>query len=127
MKAVSFDPKANNQRYRKGLTAEYVAALILMLKGYRLLRHRYKTRHGEIDLVMRRRGEVVFVEVKARDDLSTALQSVTPAMQKRITNAASHFISRNPSCRDHIIRFDLFAVRSLLCWRHIDNAWRPPA
>ena len=51
---------------RKGAIAEYRAALALVLKGYRILATRLKTPVGVIDLVARRFGTTVFVEVKTR-------------------------------------------------------------
>ncbi|NKF34370.1 YraN family protein, partial [Pseudomonas sp. BGM005] len=51
---------------RRGLVSEYVAAVFLMLKGYRILALRHRTRLGEIDIVARKGDLAVFVEVKAR-------------------------------------------------------------
>lgn len=49
-----------------GRRAEWLAALLLSLKGYRILARNYVVRGGEIDLVARRGSTVIFVEVKAR-------------------------------------------------------------
>src|SRR6266851_4978697 len=54
--------------FRFGLSAESRAAALLIAKGYRILARRFRTPLGEIDIVARRRGVLVFVEVKARDD-----------------------------------------------------------
>ncbi|MCH7772468.1 MAG: YraN family protein [Bacteroidetes bacterium] len=51
--------------YRLGLRAESVAAWFLRLKGYRVLERRYRTSVGEIDIIVRRKNTIVFVEVKA--------------------------------------------------------------
>ncbi len=116
-----------NETYRAGLRAEAAAALILTAKGYRILARRYKTPHGEIDLVARRGGAVAFVEVKARADLEQALAALTPAMKARIGNAARHYLAAHPQFATFILRFDVIAYVSPLCWRHLDNAWFPPA
>ena len=50
--------------FQRGLSAESRAALLLIAKAYRILERRWKTPFGEIDIVARRRGVVVFVEVK---------------------------------------------------------------
>ncbi len=42
-----------------------------MVKGYRPLAWRVKTRRGEIDLIMRSGRRIVFVEVKTRADIDT--------------------------------------------------------
>jgi putative endonuclease len=55
--------------YRRGHRGEWLAALALMLKGYRILARRHRTKLGEIDLIARRGDLVLFVEVKARRTL----------------------------------------------------------
>jgi len=52
--------------YRRGLFAETVAALLLRLKGHRILARRYRTPVGEIDLVALKGKRLAFVEVKRR-------------------------------------------------------------
>jgi len=51
---------------RRGRRGERIAALYLMLKGWRILGRRVRTPRGEIDLVARRGRTVAFVEVKWR-------------------------------------------------------------
>ena len=74
--------------FRTGLSAESRAAAWLMAKGYRILAKRFKTPHGEIDLVAKKRNLLVFVEVKARARLDDAAYAVTPRQQARIIDAA---------------------------------------
>jgi putative endonuclease len=52
--------------FRTGISAESRAAALLMAKGYRILAKRFRTPHGEIDIVAKRRNLLAFVEVKAR-------------------------------------------------------------
>jgi len=52
--------------------------MFLIAKGYRILARRFKTPFGEIDIVARRRGILVFVEVKARASADDAVENVTP-------------------------------------------------
>ncbi len=49
-----------------GAYGEQLACDFLMGRGYKHLCSNYRTRWGEIDLVMKHRGQVVFVEVKTR-------------------------------------------------------------
>src|SRR5579863_8834413 len=79
---------ARVEAFRTGLSAESRAAAFLIAKGYRILAKRFRTPHGEIDLVARRRNLVAFVEVKARDTLDDAAYAVTPRQQARIIAAA---------------------------------------
>jgi len=101
--------------FRTGISAESRAAAFLMAKGYRILAKRYRTPHGEIDLVARRRNLIVFVEVKARASLDEAAYAVTPRQQQRIVNAAQGWLMAHPEHAEFEVRFDamLIAPRSL--------------
>ena len=111
------------RRYRRGLSAERIAAWRLRLAGYRILAQRLKTPVGEIDLVARRGDRVAFVEVKARATLADALESVTPRQRQRIERAAAHFLAHRPALADCEIRFDVIAVVPGRPPRHLKNAW----
>lgn len=113
--------------YEQGQLAESIACWILRLKGYRILATRYKTPVGEVDIIARRGNMLVFAEVKARQTITEALQSLTGRMKKRIIRAASAFIAANPAYASSDIRFDLLAIRLPCYWQHLDNAWRPEA
>jgi putative endonuclease len=69
---------ARVEAFRTGLSAETQAAAVLIAKGYRILARRFRTPHGEIDIVARRRNLLAFVEVKARTNLDDAAYAVTP-------------------------------------------------
>ncbi|MCB9989643.1 MAG: YraN family protein [Rhodospirillales bacterium] len=109
--------------YQTGLWAEELSAWYLRLKGYRILKRRYKTPVGEIDLIARKGNMIVFVEVKDRRALDDALRAVTPQMRQRITRAAHYFVSRHPAA-DKDLRFDLIACAPPFSIRHLDNAWQ---
>lgn len=109
--------------YDQGLWAETVAAIWLCLKGYRILRRRYKTSVGEIDIIARRKNVLAIVEVKARADEGAALESVRPQGRRRIENAARYFLARHPSYIDFNVRFDVIAVSGAISILHLDNAW----
>lgn len=114
--------------YKKGMFAEYVAIIFLVLKGYRILKHRYKTRYGEIDVVARRGHVIAFIEVKSRKTEEGALEAVHPKTQRRIENAAKDFISRNSQlCGNSSFRFDVITVSKPFRIKHLDNAWGSPS
>ncbi len=117
--------KAKRRRaYRRGLFAEFIALQLLRIKGYRLICKRYKKPVGEIDLVTKKNGVLVAVEVKMRKDEAAALHSIGPIQQRRIRNACSLFVSENPQYSDYDIRFDLVVVTGLLHRpSHLENAW----
>jgi len=79
-----------------GLSAESGATACLLIKGYRILARRYKTPVGEIDIIARRRGTLVFVEVKARKSLDDAAAALTARQQARIIDAAQYWLAAHP-------------------------------
>ncbi|MBN9046251.1 MAG: YraN family protein [Rhizobiales bacterium] len=94
----------------RGHYAERFAALVLMLKGFRIVARRYRTRLGEIDLIARRGNLVLIVEVKARATLEAAHLAVTPQAMRRIEAAADLWLQRQPDHDRLSLRFDLVAV-----------------
>jgi putative endonuclease len=108
---------------RKGRSAERFAALFLMLKGYRPLASRVKTPRGEIDLVMKSRSHIVFVEVKTRRDPNEGLISVTDMKARRTVEAARIWLGRNARHIDVACRFDILVVAAYHWPRHIKNAY----
>jgi len=109
---------------KRGRSSETLAALLLQLKGYRILGRRVRTHAGEIDLVARSpRGILCFVEVKARAQARDAAQSVAPRQQARIARAANLFVAGKPALATRPMRFDIVTVAPLP--RHIRDAWRP--
>jgi putative endonuclease len=106
-----------------GLSAETLAAWYLRLTGWRILKRRYKTRAGEIDLIAKRRKTVAFIEVKARKSRQAALEAVTPASQKRITRAAKIFVADHPKAGFYTLRFDIIVVRPRALPERIVNAF----
>ena len=109
--------------FRLGLSAESRAAMMLIAKGYRILARRWKTPFGEIDIVARRRGTVVFVEVKARERADDAAEAVTERGKRRIVAAAELWLARNPADAQRDIRFDVMLVTPGKIPRHIANAF----
>lgn len=103
------DPK-RLRAFRLGHRGEWLAALALRLKGYRIVATRYRTRLGEIDIIARRGDLVAIVEVKARNSLAEAMDAVGPYAARRIEAAADLWRMKQ---RDHArlsIRFDLVAI-----------------
>src|ERR1700687_4757588 len=69
--------------FRRGLSAETRAALLLLAKGYRILARRWQSPVGEIDIVARRRRVLVFVEVKARARLDDEAEAGGGGQRRR--------------------------------------------
>ncbi|MEJ8475028.1 YraN family protein [Roseibium algae] len=111
------------QAHKLGLSGEFRAALALQLTGWRILKRRYKTKVGEIDLIAKRGKTVIFVEVKARRSREAAMDAVTPASQRRIVKAAKIFITEHPKAGLFTLRFDVMIIRPWRWPERIINAF----
>ena len=111
---------------QRGHRSESMAALWLRLKGYRILARRLKTRAGEIDLVAAAPfGPVCFIEVKARETVRTAAESVGVSQQTRIARAASLYLASRPGLARRGSRFDIVAIAPRSLPVHHRDVWRP--
>ena len=73
-----------------GRKGEALAAKYYMRRGYLLLNHNYRTRMGELDLVLYKDGQLVFAEVKTRAGrmLDAPAAAVDARKQRRLILAA---------------------------------------
>jgi putative endonuclease len=110
------------QRYQRGLIAEVVAAALLMLKGYRILARRHRTRLGEIDLIAVRGKRLAFVEVKRRPTIDGATQSIGERQTQRISAAAEQWVWQHPAYHNHEIGLDAVVVAPRRWPCHLANA-----
>ncbi|MEM5471257.1 YraN family protein [Hoeflea sp. AS60] len=108
---------------RKGRRAELLAALALMLKGYRIVTLRYRTPVGEIDIVARKGDLIAFVEVKARRDLASGVDAVSYPAQRRIAAAGELFISRQRDGPRLSWRHDIMVVSPWRWPKHLEDAF----
>lgn len=123
-KAAKAEPSPERQAaFRTGLSAESRAAMLLVAKGFRIIARRWRSPVGEIDIVARRRSLLVFVEVKARNDLDEAAESVTPRQRARIAAAAEAWLAIYPDPSITDIRFDAMLVTPGKFPRHIQGAF----
>ncbi len=82
----------------------------LILKGYRILDRRYKTKVGEVDIIARRGRTVAFVEVKFRRTTENALLAVTPHNQRRIVAASRIWLSGKDRLANCVFRYDILTI-----------------
>lgn len=120
------DRPANRRRraWRHGRAAEAVAAGFLRLTGWRVLARNWRCPVGEIDIIVRRRHTIAFIEVKTRDELRVAGEAIGVRQRERIRRAASLYLARHPALASLDARFDALLI---LPWRwpvHIRDAWR---
>ena len=94
-----------------GRKGEAAAARYYLYRGCRLLAHGYRTRMGELDLVLLEGETVVIAEVKARSETrrGPAAEAVGPAKQRRIVLASRRFLQQS-GLAEHPVRFDVVEV-----------------
>jgi putative endonuclease len=99
-------------RQELGKTGEDLAVDVLTARGYAILERRYRTRHGEIDIVAEDAGTIVFVEVRARAtaEFGRAAETVTDAKKRKVTAMAVEYLARhriaNRPCRFDVVAID---------------------
>jgi putative endonuclease len=106
-----------------GHRGETLAALYLMGKLYRVVARRVKTPVGEIDLVVRRFGVTVFVEVKARKRYESEAEALGAVNRRRIVKAALWYVSQHPRLAERPMRFDVIFLAPGKWPRHLSNAF----
>ena len=117
--------RARRQRaLRRGSRGEWLASLALMLKGYRIVERRYRTKLGEIDLIARRGDLVLIVEVKVRSTLVQAMEAIGHLSERRIADAADLWLMRQPDHSGLSIRFDMVAVLPRRWPVHVENIFQ---
>ena len=93
-----------------GAWGEALAAEYLRRKRYKIVASGYRTRFGEIDLIVQNKKILVFVEVKLRKsaDFAQALEYVDKRKQDRLRKTASLYLSQNPT--ELPARFDVIEI-----------------
>lgn len=100
-----------NRQQQFGKKSERLAAEFLDRMGYRIIETNYRSKLGEIDIIAREKGTLVFVEVKARNSsrFGSPKGAVTPAKQRKISMVALDYLKR--SGQDGAsARFDVVAI-----------------
>lgn len=94
-----------------GEWGEQVAAAYLTERGVEIIARNVRTPYGELDLIGRCGGELVFVEVKTRTSTHLGLPetSITPQKSAHLADAAEHYLQLHPE--DGVTwRIDLVAI-----------------
>ena len=94
-----------------GRLAEDLSAWYFRLKGYEILARNWRNRLGEIDLIVKKKETLVFVEVKARRSLKkgTPEEALTPGKKRRLLKLAESFLAAS-GAQAEVFRFDLVAI-----------------
>lgn len=95
----------------KGKLGEKIALKYIVSKGGKIIEKNYRTKRGEVDLIVKLNGELVFVEVKSRSNINYGYpsESVDYKKKRKIVNVAKYYILAN-SLYNLSIRFDVIEV-----------------
>jgi len=85
------DRKATGER------GEELARKLLKKRGYKIIATNYRCPRGEIDIVAREQGMLVFVEVRSKSNLSFGPpeESITAAKQEKMRLSAYHYLEHH--------------------------------
>ncbi len=102
----------------KGQAAENFAAEYLKAKGLKLISTNYRSRFGEIDLIMQDGQSLVFIEVGLRKSkfFGGTEASITTSKQHKIVTTAAYYLQQHG---DQACRFDVILMDKVDA-RHID-------
>ena len=110
-----------------GKLGERYAANYLIKHKYKLVESNFQSRFGEIDIIVKNKSYLVFVEVKQRDvnSIATPAEFVDKAKQNKIIATAKLYLANNPT--DLQPRFDVIEIYSsnnkIKSLKHLENAF----
>ena len=100
-----------NNRQQFGKESEFLAVRYLKKKGYKILEQNYRNKIGEIDIIAKEKGALVFVEVKARKTyvFGNPKWAITPKKQRKISMVALYYLKATK--QTHVkARFDVVSL-----------------
>ena len=111
--------------YYSGLFAEWISKVYFFFAGYEIVKSRYKTGKGfgagEIDLILLKNHQIIFVEVKKRNNFIFACASIKQKQLSRIENTINIFLSKKPQYKNYDIRFDIVVFNKFYLFKHFKN------
>ncbi|MGD8321320.1 MAG: YraN family protein [Gemmatimonadota bacterium] len=123
--------EAENAAHALGRWGEARAERFLRERGWTVLARNYRFGRREVDLVVRRRNLVAFVEVKTRagSGFGAPQEAITALKRREIEAVATHFLARH-AMEGVSVRFDAVAIvvqpdRRVVGIEHVEDAWRP--
>lgn len=105
----------------QGHEGEQLAARHLKRLGYRIVCRNYRCPLGEIDIIARHRGVLVFVEVKSRRSggLGSPKWAITSAKKHKLSQVAWHYLQQHDLIETNA-RFDVVTISRLQGSPHLE-------
>lgn len=100
---------------QRGQQAEEKARRYLCKQGLKLVTKNYRSPYGEIDLIMRERDTLVFIEVRYRRNQAFGLaeETVDWRKQAKLRATAEHYLQNEKVAHDRPCRFDVMAMSGI--------------
>jgi len=111
-----------------GKIAEDLAKKYFSKKGYKILTQNFRSRYGEIDLIVQKKQDITFVEVKFRSSLAFGLpqEFVMKRKQAKIRKTATKYLIEKNLWNKVDCHFDVISVyeeKGKLALEHIKDAF----
>ena len=105
----------------QGSQAEQAALDYLLKQGLQLVTTNYRCKFGEIDIIMRDKEKLIFVEVRQKNKtrFGKAINTITPRKQQNIRLAARCYLHQHRITNKFPCRFDVVAIDG--SWLNRDN------
>lgn len=110
---------------RVGAKYEEIAADYLMQQGYEILERNHRNPYGELDIVAKKDGMLIYVEIKFRSSsrYGEPLEAVDIRKQKRVSRAGLYHYARHGIMGNMPCRFDVIGIDKDGSIRHVRNAF----
>lgn len=107
----------------QGQYTEELACQYLENKGFKLIEKNFNCRLGEIDLIMKDNGNLVFVEVRYRrsNNFGSGAESVTANKQSKLIKTASLYLQQHDKYNKNPARFDIVSITGIIETNDINN------
>ena len=101
--------ESNNRKF--GAYGEKLAQEYLIKNNYKILEINFYCRQGEIDIIAKEKGEIIFVEVKTRTNerFGRPIEAINSKKKIHMYNAAKYFLYKN-YLLNMPVRFDVVEV-----------------
>lgn len=109
-----------------GRLAETLASKALIEKGYHILESNFSNRFGEIDIIAKDKGTLVFVEVKAKkgEEFGLPEEMISPHKLRKVKNMAVIYMKGDTlPCRIDVVAVVLSLEGDLVRLTHYENVY----
>ncbi|OGN99311.1 MAG: hypothetical protein A2Y90_03985 [Chloroflexi bacterium RBG_13_52_12] len=81
------------KRRETGILGEKIACDFLAKNGYEIIETNYRCRDGEVDIIAKQQGMLVFIEVRTKKSLQfgSPEESITQIKKERLKAVADHY------------------------------------